>query len=286
MDWDNLRYFAALAAGGSLSAAARVLDVEHATVARRIAALEAELDLKLVDRRARRLTLTPDGERIAAIAARMEQETQAARRTASGARATLSGTVTISAPPALAAALLAPPLVALRDKHPSLAIHLHGELRDASLDRREADIALRLSRPTAGDLTIRKIAEMVFRFYAAPNYLKAAKRKERRYIGYNGAMQQSPLQRLVDRSGGSKPSGFASPMLEIHQALARAGAGIALLPDFMAANDKALVAVKGTETLTRDLWLVTHTDMSRSAPIRVVTQALTQWFEAPERLMR
>ncbi|HEX4325915.1 MAG TPA: LysR family transcriptional regulator, partial [Burkholderiales bacterium] len=76
-DWEDLRHFAALARDKSLSAAARRLGVDHATVARRVAALEESLKLKLVDRRPRAYVLTADGERIAALAARMEQEAYA-----------------------------------------------------------------------------------------------------------------------------------------------------------------------------------------------------------------
>ena len=79
MNWDDLQYFSALAGTGSLSAAARALGVEHATVARRISALEASLGIGLVDRRGRRWTLTAEGEHIAAIALRMGQEAQAAQ---------------------------------------------------------------------------------------------------------------------------------------------------------------------------------------------------------------
>src|SRR5262249_38816065 len=122
MNWDDLRHFAALATAGSLSAAARVLGVEHATVARRIATLEEVLGLALVDRRGRRWTLTVEGERIAAIAERMENNALAIRRAADGARSELIGMVTISAPSALAAEYLTAPLVALHAQHPGLMI--------------------------------------------------------------------------------------------------------------------------------------------------------------------
>jgi DNA-binding transcriptional LysR family regulator len=129
MDWEDLRHFAAFAASGSLSAAARRLGVEHATVARRIAALEMRLDLKLIDRRGRRLALTADGRRIAAVTDRMETDINAIDRIASGARSDLSGEVTISAPSAYAAAILATPLARLRKRHPDLRVRLLGEAR-------------------------------------------------------------------------------------------------------------------------------------------------------------
>src|SRR3990167_8104567 len=144
MDWDDLRHFSAFVAAGSLAGAARALRIEHATVARRIASLEARLKLKLVDRRGRRLTLTPEGEKVAALATDMAETIGAVERLADGARSELNGEVTISAPPAYAALVLAPGLIPLRARHPALRIRLLGETRMASLERREADIAVRL----------------------------------------------------------------------------------------------------------------------------------------------
>lgn len=112
-----------------------MLAVEHATVARRIASLEDSLGVALVDRRGRRWTLTAEGERIAAIADKMEAEARAVQRAADGARSELSGTVTVSAPPALAAQRLTAPLVELQNRHPHLIIRIIGESRTSSLDR-------------------------------------------------------------------------------------------------------------------------------------------------------
>src|SRR3546814_4265691 len=139
MNWDDLRHFSALASAGSLSGAARMLAVEHASVARRIMSLEDGLGLALVDRRGRRWTLTAEGERIAAMANKMANEVQAVQRAADGARSELSGTVSISAPPALAARTLTAPLVDLQHRHPRLTIRIIGEARAASLDRRSEE---------------------------------------------------------------------------------------------------------------------------------------------------
>jgi len=171
IDWEDLRGFAALARHGTLSGAARALGVEHATIARRVAALEAGLGLRLVDRRGRKLMLTPEGLRVADSAGRMEAEALAAERIALAARAELSGRVTLSAPPALAAARLAAPLARLVERSPGLVIEVRGEKREALLDRREADIAVRLSRPRGGDLNVVRLGAIGFRFYANPEFV-------------------------------------------------------------------------------------------------------------------
>src|SRR5258708_39117065 len=101
MDWSNLRYFLALARSGSLSAAAKVLGTDHTTVARRVQALEKELGLQLVDRRARAYSLTPSGQRIRELAARVETVIGDVERFAQTVTRTPQGPVRISGPPGL-----------------------------------------------------------------------------------------------------------------------------------------------------------------------------------------
>lgn len=280
MNWDDLRHFSSLATAGSLSAAARTLGVEHATVARRIAALEQTLGITLVDRRGRRWTLTSEGERIAAIAERMESDALAVRRAADGSRSELTGTVTISAPPALAVEYLTAPLVALRAQHPGLIIRIIGEARTVSLDRGEADIAIRLTRPDGGDLTILKLAEMPFRLYASPDYLLKTSEADRCFVGYEGQAQPVPQQIALENYAAGRPFSFYASSLDIMHAAARAGAGVAALPEFMARSNSGLAQVStGAPLLSRDVWLVVHSDLRRSASIRTAIQAIKGVFK-------
>src|SRR5438874_12974554 len=108
IDWTDLHHFLVLAREGSLSAAARSLDVDHVTVARRVAALEASISLKLVDRRPRSYALTEDGRRIAAVGAPMEEISFAVERAAQATKPGIGGEISISAPPSLANLLIAP----------------------------------------------------------------------------------------------------------------------------------------------------------------------------------
>ena len=193
-DWEDIRHFVALAREGTLSAAARTLGVDHATVARRVAALEASTGLKLVDRRARATLLTEDGRRIAAVAAPMEEAAFALSRTAQAAKPGVDGEVTISAPPNFASAVIAPQLVRLRQQHPGIRIKLMGEKRRASLSRREADVALRLSRPVETGLFMRKIGSFGFSLYGAPAYLNKTPPHAFAFIGYDASMAESPQE--------------------------------------------------------------------------------------------
>ncbi|NYF33483.1 LysR family transcriptional regulator [Sphingopyxis sp. JAI108] len=275
-DWEHLKHFAALATGGTLTAAARELGVDHATVARRIAALEQELGARLVDRRGRRLTLTLAGEQVAAMAAQMAAQAVAIERTASGERSEVAGQVTVSAPPAFAAAMLADPIVRLRDEHPDLLICILGETHYSSLSQREADIAIRFGRPTAGDITAVKVGVVIFHVYGRADYLVNTAVSDRSFIGYDEALDAAPQQVALRRLAGETPLALRSNTIELQMALARAGGGVVLAPDFLAAPDPQLVRATDDEIIRREVWLTFHTDLKGSAPVRAVANCLRE----------
>lgn len=269
--WDDLRYFACFAASGSLSAAARDLGVEHATISRRILSLEADLNVKLVDRRGRKLRLTPVGADIAEIVERMGIAARQVLRHARAVASDLSGEVTISAPPALAAAMLAPPLTALHATHPGLRVFISSDIHTAALDQCQADIAIRLRRPDNGDLTAVKLGAIAFRLYARPDYLERTAEADWQYVSLGGALAMSPQQVALEAKATA--AGLSADHIEMQMALARAGAGVAMLPDFMAADDPGLTRI-GTPPLMREVWLTYHSDARDAVPVRTVVEAL------------
>ena len=280
-DWQDLRHFAALAQEGSLSAAARRLEVDHATVARRVAGLEAALGLKLVDRRARSYVLTDDGRRIAGIAGRMETVAFELDRAAQGAQAGLAGPVTISAPPTLAATLIAPRLAELYGAHPGIRVKLIGEKRSASLSRREADIAVRLSRPTEKSLVARRVGRLDFALFAAPAYLRAHTPAEFDFIAYDDMMDDSPQQKWLRSLAGDRPIVFRASDLEVHRATAKAGIGIAALPRFFGEADPGLARLDpGGRSVSRDIWLAVHRDLRQAPLVRASLDFLARCFDA------
>lgn len=274
-DWENLRHFQALVAEGSLSAAARALSVDHATVSRRIAALEVELETRLVDRRGREIRVTEAGRRVAAHAARMRSEAEALELAADGARDRIRGTVVVSAPPILAAARLAGPLGELGREHPDLDIRLIGEAREVSLERREADIAVRTRLPTSGDLMVSKGAEIAFHLYARPDHLERTPWAERVFLGFADELAGSPLDEALTRAAAGRRIVLRTASSDIQKAAALAGVGIALLPDFMTENVPDLVRVESDAPLiVRRAHILVHRDLRRAAHIRVVVDRL------------
>lgn len=275
LDWNDLRHFVVLAREGTLSAAARALGVDHATVARRVAALEASTALKLVDRRARSYALTDDGRRIAAAAAPMEEIAFAVERAMQAAKPGISGEVSISAPPSLANALIAPRLIELRRMHPNIFIKLIGEKRSASLNRREADLALRLSRPDEGGLIARKIGHFGFSLYGAPSYLKDTPPHAFAFIAYDASMDEALQQQWLKAIAGNRAIVLRTSDLENQAAAARASVGVAALPHFLGDRDAGLARYEvGGKQVGRDVWLVVHRDLRRAPAVRAVMEFL------------
>ncbi|MBR1217380.1 LysR family transcriptional regulator [Bradyrhizobium sp. U87765 SZCCT0131] len=270
-DWEDLRHFAAFAREGTLSAAARALGVDHATVARRIVALEASTGLKLVDRRARTTTLTDDGRRIATAAAPMEEAAFAVGRAARAAQPGVDGEVTISAPPTFASAVIAPRLIQLRQRHPGIRIKLIGEKRRASLSRREADVALRLLRPVESGLFVRRLGSFGFSLYATPAYLKDTPPHAFAFIGYDATMADSPQEVWLRTIVGDREVVLRTNDLETQIAAARSGLGIAALPHYLGDGDACLQRHAVTQRpIRRDVWLLVHRDLRQVPAVRAV----------------
>lgn len=274
LDWDDLRHFLALSRAGSFLGAARRLGVEHATISRRVQALEAKLGRKLIDRRGRKLVLTAEGEQVASHADLMEIQIVAVEQLGRGGASILKGRVQISAPPALSGVRLAKPIARLRQACPGIEITLMGEERTASLDRREADIAVRLTRPTTGNYVMTKLGEIAFGLYASKAYLEAMDPADWTFIGYNDDMASSPQQVRLRQIAAGRPIAVTSSVLEFQAATARMDGGLAMLPDFLVGESDTLQLVTEHSLLSREVWMVVHADIKDVPSVRAVADAL------------
>jgi len=278
-DWNDLRYFLAVTSAGSLSAAARALGVEHTTVSRRIEALEGVLGLRLFDRFARGWSLTDAGRALLPQAQRVEEQIHALLRLASGAGSE-SGTVRISAPPAIAAHWITPRLPALRAQLAGIQIELGAESARVDLSRREADIAIRFRRPQAPDLAVRIVATVKYYLCAAPEYLAAHQPDEWEFIGYDESLAETPQQQWLNAFAAGRPFAFSSNDLSSIAAAVRFGAGIAVLPDYLAAG----LIIPGINCpVQRELWMVIHDDVRKAPRVRRTADLLAELFSATAR---
>jgi DNA-binding transcriptional LysR family regulator len=169
--WDDVRFFLAVARAGSLSGAACGLGVGRVTVGRRITLLEKQLGVTLLHRTPDGFVTTSAGEAILRQCAAMENAAMDLERIVAGRDTLLTGAVRVTTTEALAYQLVAPPSAALRETHPELRIDLIAGVRSLDIARREADLAVRFARPSASDLVCRKLGEVAFSLYAAKHDL-------------------------------------------------------------------------------------------------------------------
>lgn len=281
LSWDDVRYFLSLARNGSLSGAARELGVEHSTVARRIGALEDVIALRLFDRLPRGWQLTDEGKTLLEAAERIELEAHAFGRAIQGMTA-LSGTVRLSVPPALGSMFLMPLLAQRHQDWHGIELDLVGEIRSANLHRRDADLALRLSRPEQPGLLARRLGSAGYGLYGTSDWRRTAQSK-RHYLGYGEALQGGPHHEWLAQcmQGEARCVLLASDFAILQQAC-RNGLGLAILPHFAARHDPALVAFDcpvPAAVMQRDIWLTVHPDLRRSPRVQRIAELLAQMVQ-------
>lgn len=273
MDWEDLRHLGALGRAGSLSGAARALGVDHATVGRRIAALEAATGLRLLERRGRGVVLTEVGRRVADMAFDMEDRALAVERLALAERAPAAIDVVVSAPPAFATLLLAEAIEDLRLRRPEITVTLRGEAGLVSLTRREADLTLRLQAPHEPTSVGRKVGEMAYGLYAASDYPHGPG-GDWSLVCYDAEMDRLPQQGWLRIFAKGRPISFRANDTAILQPAVRRGLGVALLPRFMGDDDPGLRLWSSDAPPLREIWLAVHEDLKRSSALRAVGDAI------------
>lgn len=274
-DWENIRHFLAVARIGTLSGAARHLKVDHATVSRRLSALEDEVKTRLVDRLARACRLTPAGQRVFELAQGMEEDAYAIERFLEATRAPLNGKVTLSAPPVLVSNFLVKHLADFRLTHPGVQLSVSAQARQVSLSRREADVALRLVRPEEATTVVRKLGRMSFDLYASRDYPNLHNPSAWEFIGYDTGFSDMPQQRWLMSIAKERPIACEISDINGHLVATQAGAGVAGLPCFLGDADAKLqrVAYEG-EPFSREIWMAVHRDLRRSPQVRAVMDFL------------
>ena len=277
MNWDDVRIFLAVARAGQILGAARRLELNHATVSRRVVALEDSLKAKLFRRLTTGSELTAAGERFLAIAERIEAEMIAARADVAVEGDAVSGVVRIGAPDGFGVAFLAPRLGVLAELHPELKIQLVPVPRSFSLSRREADIAITTERPTEGRLVATKLVDYSLSLHAARSYAERhglpqarGELAAHRLVGYVPDLVINPS---LDYAAEFSPDWDAAFMISsaLGQAEAvRSGAGIGILHTFIARAMPELVPVPAIPAIRRSYWLVYHESMRGLSRIQAV----------------
>jgi DNA-binding transcriptional LysR family regulator len=278
-DWNDLKFFLTIARVGKLTTAARQLDVDHTTVSRRIAALEDNLKATLFERSPQGYKLTQAGERLMGHAEVMETAAHLASSEIAEADLDLSGSVRIGAPDGFGSIFLAPRLWTLCRRHPGLDLDLVAMPRLFSLSKREADMAIVLSRPSAGRLKARKLTDYLLGLFASPDYLarrppieKPADLKGHRFIGYIEDLIFTPELDYLPQIEKDLKANFASTNLIAQLNATLSGAGVCVLPYFVTTGMSGLVPVlPDAVRIVRTFWMIVHADLADMLRIRVTS---------------
>ncbi len=291
--WDDIRFFLAIARERSLSGAARALGVDHATVGRRLTAFERRLGAKLFSRTPEGFAISSAGQAILNQAEGMEAAALAVDRLATGLDTRSSGLVRLTTIEILAHQVILPALATLLEKHPQLQVDLLISLRTLDIARRQADIAVRIPRPTDSNLVCRKLGEFGVTAYASRRYL-AAHGRPRRGAGLRGHslinFPITPAELGIPFHGesleGTRVAMHATGGFAQMKAVAE-GIGICELACCVADDHPELERLWSAERPTmRPVWLVVHQDLRRAAKIRLVSNAIAEAFERDAAILR
>ncbi len=273
-DWDGLRIFLALCRARTLAAAARKLDVDETTVARRLARLEKDMGASLLERTPGGLTLSAAGEAVRAAAEEMESAALAAERRALGADRRLSGRVRVTAPEILGKYFVLPALEAVHRRHPAIAIELISTIARLDVTRREADVAIRTVRPTEPALVARKLARMAMTPYVRRGRKKPAPLAA---VSYADGVRL-PLRNVEDRIPSGLVALRTNSIATVLEAV-RLGLGAGDLPCFLGDATPGLErAFPGETPDWLDVWLIVHADVQRTSRVRALVDELVRVF--------
>ena len=294
LDWDHARVFLAVARSGQLSGAAARLGLDLSTVSRRLNTSEAELGVHLFERTKDGTTLTAAAEAMIPAAEEAERALAGFLGAADAAETVAEGVVRLTVPPGVADVFVAPLLARFFTHFPSVRVELSATVAYADLTRREADLAIRTSRPSSGDLVVKRVVTTRSVPMTSPAYAAALgrlkKMSDARWIGWDRDLAHLPVARWLSTYGeGLAPvlttSHFASQI-----AAAEAGLGVVLASEPFG-YVRELVAVRPSRRLgaawaalpEEGLWVVGHRALRRVPRVAVLWDFLAEHLAEPER---
>jgi DNA-binding transcriptional LysR family regulator len=285
MDWDNARIFLAIHRAGTLRGAAAQLDIDQATVGRRLAAMEKSLNARLFLRTPGGYVATPAGDLAASAAEQMETAADRLQREMQGIDNRLSGTIRVATSDTMAAHFVVEAMQRLHQRHPEIRIVLTASTQLSSLTRREADLAIRTVRPDSPDLISRHLTRRTLGLYASKAYLKkhGMPTPGNALAGHDIVIyQHSVAPRHAEKLCGEPVANARVAMevntgLVLHEAV-KAGLGIGELATHIAATTPELVRIWPEREQSYEVYLVMHSDLNRTARVRAAADAIIESF--------
>lgn len=279
-DWNDVRYFLAVARAGSLASAGRTLGVDQSTVGRRIAALEAATGQTLLERTPRGLVATEAGQRVLVSA---EAMADAAGDFAVGATRDAEDHVRVATTDSLAEHFVVPALAGVRKRHPHVSLAVQIAWASVNLLRGEADVAVRLVKPSHPRLVSKKVGDFALRAYAARSYLFARGMPTNELRGHDVLAYTEAAGSQLHIAGLDASDARVALASNNGTALlraARAGMGVAELPSYVGDADDLLERVCIAHERRYSVYVVTHDQRRRARSVRLVSDAIAAAFRA------
>ncbi|MGH1340779.1 MAG: LysR family transcriptional regulator [Nannocystales bacterium] len=280
--WADLRLVLLIGRAGSLRGAAKTLRVSHPTVSRRIAELQDQLGVQLLQREGRSLGLTPAGEDLAETAARIEAEVDGLGRRIAGRDHRLEGSVRVALSPSMLSALT-PALPDFALRYPGIQLEFATGLAISNLTRREADVAIRLTETPHDTLVGRKLSVFEQAVYVSRSLLRRMQQVDEQdplrwpWVDWDEAHRHHASAVWVRETIGDEHVAMrCGSSLGLYQ-LIKAGVGVGFSPTMLAGPDPDLVRVKGPTVLpvfNRGIWVLTHADLRSTGRVRATTKWL------------
>ncbi|SHO57309.1 LysR family transcriptional regulator [Vibrio quintilis] len=292
LNWDDARVFLALARAGTLTRAAQNLALGIATLSRRIERLEKALNTPLFVRAQTGYQLTEEGMALLESAEQMETAMFAFCSQAE-VQNEIQGHVRLATAENMATTLIIPKLPDFLSRYPSLTLDLVTDVRTSNLHRHDADLALRMVRPTQGNVSFRRIGKLGYGIYAGiagddrPQGRKATGQSaysESRFIGWSESYHDLPAARWLAQHLKTVAPVLTTSAVATQVAACRSGVGLAVLPHIVA-RQAGLVCLEHLPAVEQDIYLVMHTDLSHARRVRAVAGFVAGLVEDNARLL-
>ena len=286
LNWDNLRYVLRVASCGSISKAARELEVNRSTVLRRINAFQEDLNCRIFERGDSGYVLTPEAEKMIAAAREVESTLFDMQRQIEGRELKLEGELRVTTTDSFMLAMLAPHLASFCKKHPHIVVDVLITNSLLDLNRRDADIAIRPIAEPGPSLVGHRLQDVRFDAFASPEYLDSAGDMplfEHHWIGLVDSISASPIGRWFESKVDPDKVCLRCDSFVALRTAAEAGIGVALLPRFLGESSANLVKLAELHPgLNTGLWLLIHPDLARSARVHAFVEHFTAAWGSPD----
>ena len=271
-DWDDLRYVLAVAHHGSAGGAARALEVAHATVLRRIQAIEQDFGMRIFERLPTGLVVTERGRVLLAAAESIEGTLLETRRLLAGRATELEGPLRLTTTDSLMDSLMPALLQGFRALHPAIVVEVLVTNSKLDLDAMDADVALRAAEHPPESWVGRRLARMNFAAYATPECI--ARQQGVAWQAMDWLLPESPLAdapigRWIARTVDPRRAVFKANSFLTLRRMCEAGLGVTALPCFLGTPSASLRRLELLpDEASTDLWVLTHEDLRKAPRVR------------------